>query len=136
MVGPVGLGSLTQIDTTRHRIALMVERGADPGAVAGTPSPGGLWMPFQASPPLYELLKRRYTAEDAPSDSDSAAPASLTYYFDFLSRSVSLTLPGGSVLAPMPPTEASGRALVRENLAWVGGTLGGATICTCVRVCV
>lgn len=112
---------LHEIDTARHRAALLIERGVDPAAVVGVPSLGGLWMPFQATPSLYQLLQLRYGSGEPPEarNGDDVASSPHTYYFDFLSRTLALALPGGSALVPMPPSEAAVRS------TFVGGK-GGA----------
>ncbi len=112
-----------QLDAVRCRGALLHERGSDLNALFGCASAAGLWMPFQATPSLYQALSRRYSNGDALRASASEESIQV-YYFDFLSRVVSLSLPSGSVVVPMPPSDASMQAMVRLFMP----------ACACMRV--
>ena len=67
------------------------------------------WMPFYAPPSLFDALRRRYGA--GARDSTSLADGG-TYYFEFFTGTVSLSLPEGAHVIPKPPSDSVVRSKV------------------------
>ena len=123
-----------QLDATRRRAALLIDRGAAPSSVLGMGGPdgaagsgvdsggsssgdSGAWMRFFAPPALAAALTRRYPKGDdgagGGGGTDATSGTAVTpYYFDFASGDVTLELPVGAVIIPKPPTEAYVRSQV------------------------